>query len=412
MLLCLIASCLVLLDAVSTALIPDSKESALKINPLSSPARIATIEAELDDLRNGRILQDDELREIILDGIRLSPIDARYYSALGIVDASSGDQDQAKQLFAHSLELLPTEIQALTHQLVYSVQEERFTDAVDHLELIARRWPKYWSDIAPALPVLLANEAAYQDVTTRFSAEPNLRRMLVDILSRSPETLGLAMNVLLEWDHAGISGISGDLNTVTRRLVGSGRPSEAFLLFNLTRDPSAPNGYVYNGNFEVEPSGNPFDWSWQSQAGADIRIVNRKTIRDASTTAEPASETGKALSIRFLDNPVRFDNVRQLTRLVAGNYTLSVTYSVSNLRTPKVLNLGIRCRGKGGILASVQFDTEVDEPTTLETNFTVPPIDCDLQQITIYNRNLTDSWKNRYSGTLFLHSVAITRPGV
>lgn len=400
-----------LLDAVSTALVSESPLSALKINPLNSPARINAIETELSDLTEATPEQISQLRKYILNGIRLSPIDARYYSALGIVDSSTGNLDQAKQLFSHSLKMLPTEIQALSHQLVFSVQDRRFIDAVDYLELIARRWPRYWGNVAPALSILLADQEAHDIIAKRFSTSPNLRRMLVNILAQSPDTIAQAMNLLLDWHKEEIPDLASDINTVTSRLIGAKRPSEAFLLFNLTRSPSAPNGYVYNGQFNALPSGNPFDWNWRSQAGADIRIVKHsETRRDSSNKGQvPADE--KSLSIRFLDNPVRFDNVRQMTRLVAGKYSLAAAYSVRNLRTPKPLMLGIRCAGARQFLASQTFRTDINSPTKLEVEFIVPPTNCDLQQITVYNENLTDSWKNRYSGSLFLHSVAITRSG-
>ena len=36
-----------------------------------------------------------------------------------------------------------------------------------------------------------------------------------------------------------------------------------------------------------------------------------------------------------------------------------------------------------------------------------PAADCPLQQLFLFNENVTDSWKNRYSGTLFLDDITI-----
>ena len=56
---------------------------------------------------------------------------------------------------------------------------------------------------------------------------------------------------------------------------------------------------------------------------------------------------------------------------------------------------------------SVGLPSEVEA----SSEFEIPAQACGLQRFYIFNKNVTDSWKNRYAGTLYLNEVRVERTG-
>lgn len=397
-LVCLIASGAVLLNATSSWLRQSHPQAALQLNPLNAEARI---DLAVDGLASENA-DTDRLRRLILEGIAFSPIDARFYSLLGIVEERGGDRAAATYLFDRSLALLPTEIQALTHRLAHEVENRNFMAAVDHVELIARRWSEHWPIVEPVLPAMLADDQVFEAMARRFGQDDRLRRRLVLSLSNSEQTVSLAYSILLRWHKEGVDELDGLINHTTARLIREARYLEAFLLFRLTRpsDSGSDSGYVYNGEFRQAPSGNPFDWQVRSQSGVDFQWV-----------AEDSEEAGQdqALVVRFLNNPIQFRNIAQHIRLMPGPYELSLTYSADDLSAPKPLRLAIGCIGGGNNLAEVELAPGRSGEITVVRGFHVPPSGCPLQQLYVFNEKMPMSWRNRYTGSLRLDRVAIAR---
>lgn len=401
---CLIVSCAVVLNATGQFLLNASPRSALRFNPFSMDARIRIA---MDALTGRNEIPPGELREMVAAGIILAPADARPLSLMGMIEAQAGNSRLAARFFSAALSMLPTEIQALNHSLVYAVQDGDMQRAVYFLEIIARRWAKTWPDVEPVLPVLMANEAALREIGKRFSTEP-IRSLLINSLCRSPDTLRYAYSILLSWHQKGLHGLDPLINRATKRLIAAGRDRDAFLLFRLTRTGVARQmkGFVYNGAFGLPLSGNPFDWRLYRQAGVDMQVIPRPPHATRRHLGGGGG-SGKVLALRFLNNPIQFDNVVQLNRLGPGDYRFQVTYSTGELRTPEPLKIAIDCLQNRDRLGSAQFESGDLPMMQTDFAFRVPSHGCAMQRIHILNGNVTESWKNRYRGALYLHEATI-----
>lgn len=373
----------------------------MAINPVDIDARVDMIASKVVEAGGGVLKSDPGIMAPLAAGLRLSPGDARLYSLVGIVEEQSGNRPAAAEAFSHALELAPTEVQALIHGLRYAIEDGRLAEATDHLEMIGRRWPRHWSHVEPVLPVLLADRAAFDAIAQRFRA-PDLRRLLIGSTAKTPQTLGFGYRLLTTWHGQGVAGLDDLINQITGAFIRQQRYSEAFLLFRLTRDETADTGLVYNGGFDQPVSGNPFDWRLTRQAGVDLAIAPRRTA---------SGEVESVLAIRFLDNPIRFANVSQMVRLAPGQYRLAIAYSARELRAPKPLKFSVACVESGARIGAGLFEYGTLASAELSFDFTVPPTRCSLQRLLVYNENLTESWKNRYAGTLYLHRVAIALIG-
>ena len=404
-----------LLNSAAGLLRGADPEAALKLDPLSSDTRVEVVVDALQSVAGpsttGNIPK--EIAALVRTGIRLSPIDARLFSLLGIIEKKNGDEEKAERLFRHALALLPTEIQALSQTLEISVRRGDYAAAAHELEIIARRWPRYWPKVEPILPAVLNDKPAFQAIVSGFGSDPFLQRLLTWSLIRKKELLTPAYNIALAWHNDGKGDAGTAVNLVTTALLNAGRASDAYLLFILTRPPAKETvaGYVYNGSFEKPLSGNAFDWQIRSQAGADIEIVDRhpKSGENGSGADRDVPADDKALAIRFLGSPLHFRNVSQFIRLTPGAYKIEVDYASVDLKTPEPLQLTISCTNGNVALGVLDFESGTSTGRTASLDFSVPPDGCDLQRIETVGANLPLSWRYRYEGTLFLDRIRILR---
>lgn len=401
----MVVSGAVLLNAASSTLSKIDPPLALALNPFNAEARIALALTEMDASSGSHT---DDLRELIADGIRLAPIDARFYSLMGILEQQAGNRASASRLFDHALALMPTEFQALIHRLAYDIESNDLFAAVDRVEILGRRWRERWSLVEPALPVLLANENAANKLMSRFGSEQGLRRLLIGSLAVSANTLSHAYQVLVRWHRMGVDELNEAINLVTRRMIKEERYADAFLLFRLTRPREASMGYVYNGEFRLPPSGNPFDWQLKSQAGVDLRISRGKS---AVKSGAAPGQGEHFVTMRFLDNPIRLKNVTQFVRLAPGNYRLAIGYASDDLTAPEPLQLAVRCVRPHQVLATIELVAGSTGSREDSAGFAIPPADCGLQEIYIFNEPMPMSWRNRYSGAIRIDHIAIAHAG-
>lgn len=371
---------------------------ALAFNPLDNRARL---QAARQHFSSSQSSKPEEVLHILERGISLNPGDARLLGALGLFNEQQGNRVAAHALYDKALSLLPTELQSLFGKLRQLVIERQFAEAADVLDIVARRWSSRWEFVAPIARLIATDPEGRNRLAVIFAAEGDARLRLIETLSAQPQTLPSAQQLLIGWHRQGADNLQPLVNMVTQRLIGADQDGAAFFLYRLTLDDAQMReaGFINNGRFVLEPSGSPFDWRLISQSGLELRRIPSQN-----------EEIG-GLSVRFLNNPIRLlDNVRQVTRIPPGTHTLSITYSQRELRMPEPLRVVLRCYGQQTPLADVVI-VPGSEKQTSGASFTVPSQDCALQEVNLANRQMTESWRNRYSGTLYLHEIAISQAG-
>ena len=100
----------------------------------------------------------------------------------------------------------------------------------------------------------------------------------------------------------------------------------------LPPDQLTSTGRLYNGSFELAPSGAPFDWVFKKGAGVNIKFAPR-----------PDRERQKALLIEFGPGRVDFSGgITELVLLPPGEYRLEGTYK-ADLISQRGLQWSVRC---------------------------------------------------------------------
>ena len=412
--ICVLATIAVALNTASIAIQSASPELSLKLNPMNAEARVNLAYARLETEGEA---PEPETIDIINTGIVLSPIDARFYSLMGLTAEQSDDSENARLLYRHALKILPTEILALSNTMGMAFQAGDVSATIDQLEIIGRRWG-YWPAIEALFPELLQDQFAFSAVKERFANDPVLRTQLINALIASNEGLVYVSPLLLDWHKRKISGLEPLVNQVTSLLVSEDLGPEAYALFKgtIAKQASGSGNLLHNGEFRDPVRGNRFDWQIRSQAGVDYESIGHRSEDDKASGKEatqPVPLSQRGLAIRFLGTPVRGGSVGQLIGLPAGSYELSVAYSATRLRVPKPLVLSVTCLVGRKSLERFVFEGEEVAPTEAKLSFAVPKADCPMQNVSVSLQATPNSWRKsyRYSGTLFLNRIAIVPAG-
>ncbi|MEP3673080.1 MAG: hypothetical protein ABJM86_09015, partial [Hyphomicrobiales bacterium] len=313
------------------------------------------------------------------------------------------DVDAAQNYYNLALSLIPTEGYALIRKIAYSARKNDFPEAVKLADLVFQRWKTRWPLVEPLLPIILQDDDAYQLALEDFTKREGGKEALVTGLIKSSQGLTLASQLLLDLNKAGFNDLEWVTASTIRRMITAGRGADAYRLFVLTLDESRKQdlGYVFNGAFSQEPKfNNPFDWSFSVQSGVNIAINNRKLD----------GQQVKAVELKFLDKPTNLTTLRQTIRLPENSFRFNVKYS-SDVKGPKPLILSIACLSTQQEVTQLILEPTNGDVQTISSEFKIPPTGCDLQFISLYNKNFSKSWQNRYSGNLNLYNIAIELAG-
>lgn len=343
------------------------------------------------------------LEGVAQSAIRHAPIDALVYGLLGEVKLSEGDEKTADALFEIALSLSRTEALALQRTLTRAASAGDHADAIEKLDILFRRWPRQFSAFADAIPQLLRSPDGYATALAALANRPPWRAQFLQTLNRDPDSIDLAYRLQLDLNQNTEETVPGEIGATLSGLLGAKRYDQAYRLFLLTLNETdrAHYGYVFNGGFDLEPSGRPFDWRLASRPGV-------KVFRSAIDT--PDGEDFQ-LDLRFLGKPVKRIDVGQFLYLPAGQYRLTIKVDASDLITPKGLHFDIVCVDPKSRIIRIDVPPGSYRDETLEANFTLPDTSCRMFWLEMGTGLIAESFRYRYSGTLSIHTISLRRTG-
>lgn len=221
-----------------------------------------------------------------------------------------------------------------------------------------RTWPQHLADArAPLVPLLALRETAHPPT----SAE-----------------LGAYMNALLQHKIF-------DLAYYT------------WLQFLPPEHLKAVTG-IFNGSFELTPSGLPFDWTLPKAAGATVGIV-----------ARPGTPPARALLIEFGQGRINFPGVTQTLLLPAGSYRFAASYR-AQIAGRRGLVWQVTCLGdeRTPLGTSAMILGTTPAWTTLQFDVKVPETGCPAQLLRLFHDARTPS-EQLVTGWSFHDEVTLTR---
>ena len=372
---------------------------AQTINPLNSTARVNQLTAELSksSLLPGEL---KSLRREVDTLVRLSPRDARGYSLLAETARRSGREREAKLHYLTALMVAPTEINALLNRLRSSAIEGELEETVARLDVILRRWPRYFDNVKPALLALAANQKGSVLLRRKLAERPTWRWPALLYMMKSEEGARLTKHLLAQERANGQDVNVEEVAQTIQHLIDHKTYFEAYRLFLLTLTDAERErlSYVFNADFRLKPDRRLFNWQLKRQVDADV-----------SLPYQPTDEGRGGLSVRFLGAPAKLGNVYQMLSLPKGLYRFSASVSGRNLKLPKGLFWEIYCSTSGEKLGTAPFEPGSYRNQAISESFSVPDQGCPLQTLRLRTGMQNTSWSARYHGTAIVHQVSVVK---
>lgn len=395
----LAASVVVVSNAASTALENSYPSLASVINPLNSTAHVNRLTASLSK----STIVPSKLKELRADAkqlVRLSPRDARGYSLLAETSRRAGREREAKLQYLTALVIAPTEINALFSRLMSSAAEGQLDETVERLDVILRRWPRYFDNVKPALDALAADPRGSKLLRQKMAAKPAWRWPALLHMMKGPEGAQLAKRLLAEERASGQRVNVEEVAQTIKQLIEQKTYFDAYRLFLLTLNKAERErlSFVFNPNFQLKPDRRAFNWQVKRQVDADV-----------SLPYQPDGKAQGGLSVRFLGTPAKLGNVYQTLSLPNGVYQFSASVTGRNLKLPKGLFWEIYCSTSGKVLSNAPFEPGSYRNKPMTESFAVPATGCPLQTLRLRTGMRATSWSARYHGTAIVHQVSVVK---
>ena len=372
---------------------------ALRFNPFNADAGNARMAQGLTSPDNAALLP--ALAASGRETVRFSPINALARSLLGEVYLGMGDTRTADALFEAALSLSKTEANALLRTVAGALEDGDIEAVMARLDILFRRWPEQLDAFVPVMPGLLESPDGYRTMLETLRTKPPWRPKFLAALSKDPGGLELAYGMQLDLGAGGAGALRHEeLAGTLSALIRAGRYGAAHRLFLLTLSDAdrQHSGYVFNGDFALEPSGRPFDWGLRSSSGASLKRV-------------AASRSGAAVEMRFLGKPVRTIALRQHLHLQPGRYRLALSLDAAGLNAPKGLFLNIACLDPRADIIRLDIPDGSYRDRTLVGEFELPDDRCGLFRLGFATDLIAKSMRYAYFGTVTIRAVELSRIG-
>jgi hypothetical protein len=156
-------------------------------------------------------------------------------------------------------------------------------------------------------------------------------------------------------------------------------------------------GLLFNGSFELPPSGLPFDWGLKAGTGVTVDIVQR-----------PDQAGRRALYIEMGPGRVEFGGVTQTLLLAPGSYRLTGKYR-GEINGRRGLVWRVACAGATSPLGqSAMMVGAAAAWKSIELAFTVPASGCRAQQLRL-DLDARMASEQLVSGSVWYDELAISR---
>ena len=332
--------------------------------------------------------------------LRNDPLNARAFRILGQLSAHNSDEQLATRFMQASSRRSLHEHAAIYWMMRKSYEEGKYHEALHYADALLRLRPNVAEHVMPILGKIAENEQGGGELQKLIATNPPWRR---DFFNRLPANITDArtpLQILLSLKNSPDPPTAADLRGYLNFLIGNGFHELAYYawLQFLPADQLAKVGLLFNGDFEVAPSGLPFDWVFTQGPGTTIKISER-----------PDKQGDHALVLDFGVGRVSSLGVTQLVTLAPGEYRFQGKTNV-DVVSQRGLQWRIACAGKRKtqIAESPLAQGSSGGWQDFSFTFTVPDADCPAQDVRLVFDALSAS-EQYISGSVWYDDLQIVR---
>ena len=340
-----------------------------------------------------------DARRIATEALAESPLSIRPLSVLA--RAATADEDAAKEAEFRTLiaERTLRDFPTLLWQFEQQANRQDYPAMMETADAILRQnmavpGALYVMD---RMAVLMSDEAARGPMAAKLSTYSTWRRTFLDTAARKGDINAFPeLMALIQPDNPIRTGSSWNL--YFNRLIPNGASRMAYAVWVglIDLDPSGALGLIYNGGFEQNPTGLPFDWTITPARGMEIvRDTNIHAVGDAS------------LRVTFGGGETNFNNLQQTLILDPGRYRFSGEVRMDDLRNARGMRLALYCYRPGsGLLAQSPLFSGTSDWKKFSVDFEVPPQLCEYQTLR-FELPARSNIEKRIEGSIWLDDLDI-----
>lgn len=341
----------------------------------------------------------ESVRQTLRKAILKDPLNATAFRQLGQIAALENDSQTMQRMMRISASLSLHESGAISALLRASLAANKPLTALYYADILMRSSTDALKVVAPIVVRMFEIDTVRAALIKKLGEDPPWRKDVFAAIRSSdladPRTPLDIFLALKQTAHPPVEPeLFGYLNyLLARRHFVFAYASWVQFLPEREIEYVA---HVFNGSFERNPSGAPFDW-----------LIGKGKETRAAIFPRPDKENDQALSVNFGQSRTVLPPIRQIIALPPGNYRFKGSLQ-GELTARRGLQWQVRC--SQGLVAG-QSDMLVGRRPnwqTFEFDITIPKDKCDGQYLQLIHMARTPS-EQFASGGMWFDDISITK---
>jgi hypothetical protein len=342
----------------------------------------------------------EQSRQWAVSALVGDPLNSRALSLLGQQAQMAGDDAAAAKFLDAAGRRSIRQSLAVYWLMQQSYQKRDYVGAVHYADALLRTRSQAAAQVIPILVQLSEIPTVSETIKTSLVAKPNWRQAFLVALASKGTDPRMAIELLLALRQTPAPPTSVELKTCVEALIARKQYELAYYawLQFLPPEQLSNTGFLFNGSFEMKPSGLPFDWLLHSGDGAVLEIV-----------ARPEQPEQHSLLVELGYGRIEFRGAQQLIMLAPGTYTFRGDYQGELVGQRGLIWRGACVEAQGSPLGTSPMVIGVAHRwKSVEFTFTVPHAGCRTQLLHLA-LDARMSSEQLVSGSLWFDELRLTR---
>ena len=340
----------------------------------------------------------EEIGALARTALARDPLNARALRILGQLADAAEDDQAAARLMQAAARLSLRESVAVYWLMRESFERKDYAAAVQYADALLRTRPQAVTQAMPTLARIAEDKDANGELKKVLARNPPWRARFFSSLLTNITDARTPLDLLLSIKDTSTPPTVADLRGYLNLLIQNKYYELAYYVWLqfLPREQLTGAGLLFNGSFEGQPSGLPFDWVITPGSGVTVDFARR-----------PDEPGQRALLVEFGQGRVDFRGIAQTTMLAPGTYQFRGQYK-GQVVARRGLEWRISCLGATNPIGKTPITGSVADWTEFSSTFTVPDSDCRAQQVRLF-LDARSASEQLVSGSMWYDKLYIAR---